>query len=392
MPTPAVNWRHLALLSAAVMLTVSLETLPAGILPAMATEFDQSTAAIGRMLSVWGFTVILTSIPLVRVVARFDRRTVTAACLAITGLLSLATALAPTYGLALATRVLAGASHGVFWALVVVYAASLLPARFLAAGIALVTGGSQLAAAIVIPVAAAAVEVVHWRWIYAALAVLAVVVAATVGLRLPGHVPTRPPGGGAWAPWRDRRLVGPLALSVVALFFVFSHFLVYTYATVYFSDGAGTDPRLSLYLAVIGVASIIGLVLSGPLANRWPRYGLVAYLVIFAAGMLLILPPASGARLLGLALWGLMFGTIGPIAQALALRFCPEELRPTVSAAMVVTFNLGISLGSLLGGAVVEGVGAHLTPVIAAGTLILAAVLAGWTGGRLREEPRAVPL
>src|SRR5699024_11233218 len=79
--------------SAAVMVTVSLETLPAGILPAMSAEFSQSGSGIGRLVSVWGFTVILTSLPLVRLFARWDRRTVTSLCLAITGLFSLGTAL-----------------------------------------------------------------------------------------------------------------------------------------------------------------------------------------------------------------------------------------------------------------------------------------------------------
>jgi len=106
--------------------------------------------------------------------------------------------------------------------------------------------------------------------------------------------------------------------------------------------------------------------------------------------MLLIVPTALGARFTGLALWGLMFGVIGPLAQALALRFTPEGFRPAISAAMVVTFNLGISLGSFTGGVLVDSVGAHATAYLAAGALAFAAVLAAWAGPRLREEPREV--
>ncbi|HLR57807.1 MAG TPA: MFS transporter [Beutenbergiaceae bacterium] len=385
------RWGYLALLSAAVMVTVSLETLPAGILPAMSAEFSQSGSGIGRLVSVWGFTVILTSLPLVRLFARWDRRTVTSLCLAITGLFSLGTALAPSYPIALLSRVLGGASHGLFWALVVVYAAALTPPRFLAAGIALVTGGSQLAAALVIPAAATLVEHVPWRMIYAAIAVLAVAIAVTIRLLLPADEPAPVMAQGtATSPWREPRLAGPATLAVVALFFVFSHFVVYTYATVFFTVDGSADPRLGTYLAVIGVASILGLIVSGPLAGRWPRYGLVAYLLIFAGAMLLIVPTAPGARLPGLALWGLMFGVIGPAAQALALRFTPEGFRPTISAAMVVTFNLGISLGSFTGGILVDSVGAHATAYLAAGALTFAAGLAAWAGPRLREDPREV--
>lgn len=384
---------RLGLLSAAVMLTVSLETLPAGILPAMGTAFSQTDSGIGRLMSVWGITVILTSIPLVRVIRSWDRRAVTSACLAITGLLSLGTAFAPSYPLAVVSRVLAGASHGVFWALVVVYAAALTPPRFLAAGIALVTGGSQLAAAVVIPAAATLVAHVSWRWVYAGLAGVAILVALIIRAALPPDRPAAPPSSGAaQSPWRQRRLIGPLTLAIVALFFVFSHFLVYTYATVMFVDPAGAlDPSLSIYLAVIGGASIVGLVLSGPLANRWPRYGLVVYLLIFAGAMLLIVPAAAGVRYTGLAAWGLMFGTIGPVAQALALRYTPEEFRPTISAAMVVTFNLGISMGAFIGGVVVDSIGPHASPYIAAGVLTVAAALAWWAAPRLHEAPLRLP-
>src|SRR5690625_4854757 len=283
------RWGHLALLSAAVMVTVSLETLPAGILPAMSAEFSQGGSGTGGLVAVGGFTVILTSPPLVRLFARWDRRAVTSLGLAITGLFSLGTALAPSYPVALLSRVLGGASHGLFGALVVVYAAALTPPRFLAAGIALVTGGSQLAAALVIPAAATLVEHVPWRVIYAAIAVLAMAIAVAIRLLLPADAPAPPPApGSAASPWREPRLIGPATLALVALFFVFSHFLVYTYATVFFTVDGSTDPRLSTYLALIGVASILGLILSGPLAGRWPRYGLVAYLLVFAGAMLQI--------------------------------------------------------------------------------------------------------
>src|SRR5699024_12363016 len=94
--------------------------------------------------------------------------------------------------------------HWLVLALVVVYAAALTPPRFLAAGIALVTGGSQLAAALVIPAAATLVEHVPWRMIYAAIAVLAVAIAVTIRLLLPADEPAPVMAQGtATSPWRS---------------------------------------------------------------------------------------------------------------------------------------------------------------------------------------------
>src|SRR5699024_11265706 len=103
-----------------------------------------------------------------------------------------------------------------------------------------------------------------WRMIYAAIAVLAVAIAVTIRLLLPADEPAPVMAQGtATSPWREPRLVGPATLAVVALFFVFSHFVVYTYATVFFTFDGCADPLLGTYIAVIGVASILGLIVYG---------------------------------------------------------------------------------------------------------------------------------
>ncbi|MPV50974.1 MFS transporter [Pseudactinotalea sp. HY160] len=379
-------WARLAPLCLAVMLTVSAETLPAGVMPAMAADLGVPETAIGTLVAVWGLTVILTSIPLVRLLARADRRAVVG--IALTGMAAgnLATALAPDYAAAFASRLVGATFHGVFWAMVVVYASSLLRPAHLAAGIAIVTGGSQLAAALAIPAAAAAVEVVSWRWICAAVSIAALGIAAVILRALPSD-PADPPAAAdvrAARPAPGRRAAGrlatPLLLSAAALLFVFGHFVVYTYITRFLTQVSGVDDaRQGLLLGIIGVASIAGLVFSGPVTNRWPSRGPIVLFALFAAAMVLV--GTAGTRLgllaAGLALWGLMFGTIGPTVQALALHATPPAHRAFVSAAMVVAFNLGISSGSWAGGLVLGATSSPaLSPFVAAVALTAGAGLA----------------
>ncbi|MGB4779743.1 MFS transporter, partial [Microbacterium sp.] len=135
----------LLLLSFAVFLTVTVETLPAGLMPEMAADLGTTPERIGMLISVWALTVIVTSIPLTRLLNRVDRHVVVAASLALFALANLATALAPTVGVALATRVVAAVAHGVFWATVIVYATSLLPQSQWGRGLAIVTAGGTAA-------------------------------------------------------------------------------------------------------------------------------------------------------------------------------------------------------------------------------------------------------
>ena len=134
----------LLLLSLAVFVTVTAESLPAGLLPEMVAGLQTDPLGVGLLISVWALTVIVTSIPLARLTARFDRRLVAAGALAAFAVANAATALAPTYEVAVATRIAAGVAHGLFWAIVIVYATSLLAPSHLGRGLALVAAGGTV--------------------------------------------------------------------------------------------------------------------------------------------------------------------------------------------------------------------------------------------------------
>src|SRR6478735_7854676 len=127
----------LLLLSLGVFVTVTAESLPAGLMPEMAAELGVDPLRIGLLVSVWALVVIGTSLPLTRATRRIDRRIVVAASLAVFALANVATAFAPSYEIAFATRVVAAIAHGVFWAIVIVYASSLLTGPQLGRGVAL---------------------------------------------------------------------------------------------------------------------------------------------------------------------------------------------------------------------------------------------------------------
>src|SRR5688572_18389265 len=118
--------RALLILSFGVLVTVTAESLPAGLMPEMSADLGVSPMQIGLLISVWALTVIVTSIPLAKAFSRVDRRLVVGVSLAVFALATMATALAPSYDFAFAMRIVSAAAHGVFWAVVIVYASSLL--------------------------------------------------------------------------------------------------------------------------------------------------------------------------------------------------------------------------------------------------------------------------
>ena len=110
--TETLPWRPLRLLSFAAFWTVTLEMLPAGLLPQISADLDVRPSRVGLLVTVWAVTVGLSSVPLTRPTRSWHRPTALAAALAVLGFATLASALAPTYAGVLVTRLVAATGTG----------------------------------------------------------------------------------------------------------------------------------------------------------------------------------------------------------------------------------------------------------------------------------------
>ncbi len=341
----------LLLLSLAVFVTVTAESLPAGLLPEMVEGLRTDPLGVGLLISVWAVTVIVTSIPLARLTARFDRRLVAAGSLAAFAVANATTALAPTYEIAVATRVAAGVAHGLFWAIVIVYATSLLAPSHLGRGLALVTAGGTVATLAGLPAGALIAQLLSWRWSFGVLAVVALALAVVIAVRLPRRVPEpalpraeRPTG-------TDASLAPVLLFAAAALVFALGQFATFTYVRPLLEVAADAPPaQVPVLLFGYGAAGLIGVAIAGPLADRWPRGSLVAMLAGLAAAFG-VLSVAADTPLMYVALgaWGFAIGAYFPLQQSLLMRIATDRTRTLASAGVVVTFNVGIAVGPWLG-------------------------------------------
>jgi predicted MFS family arabinose efflux permease len=351
-------------LSAATFATVTAEMMPAGLLPSMSAGLHVPPARIGLLVSAWALTVAITSIPLLRLTTGVPRRRLLVASLVIFALAVLATAVAPTFPLALAGRVASAVAHGLFWSVVVSYAADLVPDELVPRAIAVVLAGPTVAAVVGVPLTTWLGEVLGWRAAVAVAAGLLGAAAVLVAAVLPHpakSVAAAP--GGAW----DSSARRVLLLAMAAGLLLVGHFAVYTYVAPLLTERAGLHASaVAGALLVFGVAGVLGVVLSGPVSERWPVRGLGLVGAAFALAMaVLLLLPNSGAAGYALLLpWGVLIGLLPPVFQARVLRSASERFRPFAGAVVVVTLNLGIAAGALLGGGVLDTLGlASLTLV-----------------------------
>lgn len=397
-PTTDLPWPSLLVLGAATFTMVTAEMLPTAVLPQMSAGLGVSESRTGLLVSLWAAVVVVASFPLVRLTAGRDRRAVLAVALAVLAASSVATALAPAYGLAVGARLVGAAAVGLLWATANAHVADLVPDRLLARSVAVVLGGATSGLVLGTPLASLVARALGWRAAFAGLAVLALVVAVLVrgvvarapasGAAAPGAAAHGPdddaPGG---APAAPRSGPGPM-IAVTALVGVLlvGHYGAYTYITrIVQAPAAALPGGMSTLLLVFGLASAVGVVLAGRFGART-----APFLAVTAAGTAAALAglatvsahPAWGVAVV--IVWGVASGALPPLAQTLILRLGGSARRSTAGALIPVVFNGGIALGAALASLVVARGGVAALPVpaavlVAATTVALAAGAGVWS-------------
>ncbi|OUD97789.1 Sugar efflux transporter [Clavibacter michiganensis subsp. michiganensis] len=177
-PRPGVDpsfrfpWVGILTLAACVFLSVTSEMLPTGLLSEMSGDLGVEESRVGLLVSVFAVAVVVSSAPLAALTRRVPRHALLLAVLAVFATSNLLTALAPTFELVTATRVLGGLAHGLFWAVVGAYSAHLVPPALIGRAVALTVGGGSLAFVLGVPVGTAAGQAFGWRAAFAGIGVL----------------------------------------------------------------------------------------------------------------------------------------------------------------------------------------------------------------------------
>jgi len=146
---------------------------------------------------------------------------------------------------------------------------------------------------------------------------------------------------------------------------------------------------VSAVLLVFGVAGIVGVTVTGPLLDRFPRGTLSVPLAVQAVA-LLGLSAGGRSQVVVVAMLALLGTAVGPVfmaTQSRVLRVAPGRTEVAL-AANSAAFNVGVAAGSLLGGGLLPLVGVRGT-FLAGGVLtVLAHAVFTWTppARRLTKE------
>ncbi|GAB2457229.1 MFS transporter [Jatrophihabitans fulvus] len=358
---------------------VTAETLPVGLLPQIADGLDVSEARVGLLLTTYAAVAAVTTIPLTALTVGFRRDRLIAGCLAVFALAQVLAAVAPTFEVLTAARLIAAPVHGIFWAVVAPVAARLAPAHLAGRATSLVFVGSSIALVAGVPLGTALGQATTWRVAFAVLGGLGALAAVAVLVRLPRLDPvdenraTATRIRAAVAAVADR---GVARVCLVTVVVVIGHFAAYTYIAPLVERAGGLDGfALSALLLGFGVMGLAGTITVGRVVDRHPGPVLAGFVAV-AAVSVAVLATTSGPAVTVVAalLWGIGFSAVPVSLQSAILRVAPQG-QDTASAVYVVAFQIGIGGGAFLGERIVGAGGLGVVPLVAAGTALAATVL-----------------
>ncbi|MET0303896.1 MAG: MFS transporter [Microbacteriaceae bacterium] len=385
---------RLLVITGAIFIAITSEFLPTGLLPDISGELRVSESQVGLLVTVFAGTVVVTTAPFAFLTRTLSRKWLMVGLLVVFAISNFLAAGAPTYEVLVASRVLGGLAHGLFWAVTGPYASHLVPPHQLARAVAVTGMGGTAAFIFGVPLGTAIGHAIGWRLAFVAVGVAVLVFVLLVVLLLPPvkHLPDLSTAEIALPMRKDPSLRGVIVVCAAVLIIMTGQNVFYTYIAPWVIQVGGFSPdAVSPLLLVYGVAGAAGLLVVGTIGDKYPRatpVALVGMLALAVAFLAAVGPTAPWAVIAGLALWSAAFGGLPALFQARLLHEASARVRDVAAAWLTTAFNIAIGGGALIGGAALDGFGIQTLPWIQVAVVVVGLVFVSATLGR-RAPARA---
>lgn len=362
-----------------------------GLIPEMARDLSVSIPTAGLLVSLYALAITLGAPTVTALTGKLSRRQLAIGLMVIFTIGNLIAAFAPGYAALLAGRIVTGIAHGVFFSIGTTVATSLVDRSKSAQAVSLMFAGLTVAMVVGVPFGSFVGQNLGWRAPFLAVAALGAISVVGLMIWLPKVIPHTPPAG----LFSQLALLGKprlLAMYLVTVFGFGGSFIVFTYLSPLMTEVTHVnEATVSLALMLFGVATVIGNLLGGRLADRLgTRRALQSALVglAFSLAALSLTTNHVAPMFANLFAWGIFAFAISPIVQAGVVGTAEVEAPDAVGTASgfnIAAFNLGIAAASFIGGILVAGPGLLATPWAAlVATLIALGIV--WHMGRTERR------
>ncbi|MEU3352196.1 MFS transporter [Streptomyces sp. NPDC037389] len=384
--SPATGWPAVVTVMLGIFVIVTTEILPIGLLTSIGAGFTVSDGTAGLTMTMPGLLAAVSAPLVTAATARVDRRLMLCVFTALLALANLLAAAAPSYWLVLTSRVLVGITIGGFWPIATGLVQRLVPPASVGRATAVVFSAVPLGSVLGVPAGTLIGDLAGWRTAFLVMGALTVGVLVMLLLLVP---PLPPIEVTRLSVLRGLiRGAGTRFALLLTFLVVLAHFGAYTYVTPFLQRVTHVgDGAITAFLLVYGGAGILGTFLGGSWVARWPQavLGFAAGLIAAATLLLPVLGhrPADAPALL--IVWGIAYGAV-PVASQTWFSKAAPDAPEAASVLFTASFQATISIGALLGGAVLDRTSPSMVMALGGCTAVLTALAVGARSGRSRSR------
>ncbi|TPK61844.1 MULTISPECIES: MFS transporter [unclassified Mesorhizobium] len=379
-PIPALAY----LLTGCIAVIGSNSLVLGPIAPAVAVSFATSVPVVMMAAAAFGLGTSASALFLARYIDRVGARRMLQAALLLLALALVASAAAPTVTALVAAQLLAGIAAGVAMPAIYASSAAIAPPGRESGTIGVVLTGWTLSMVAGVSLSAVLADLVHWRAVFAAVALLA---ALALGSLTASSLPDVRKAGPAPAPLEALGIPGIVPLLIACGAFMTAFYGVYGYLGDHLHSGLGQPVSANglaalAYGAGFGTAALFDGIIDRLGARRVMPFAYLLVAIVYVA--IAATSNSYGMMLAMVAAWGLA-NHFGLNVLVMRLSALDPSRRGTIMGLNSAVTYLAVFVGTTGFGPLYSDFGFAASAMVAALLMLVAASAAAW---RTRQPHR----
>ena len=350
-----INPFIIILLALGAFVTGTAEFVVSGILEIISFDLDVSISSVGQLISVYSLSYAIGALILVLLTAKYKRKKVLLYAIFTFILGNLVAFFSYDYILLMLSRIIMGMSGGLYIVVATNYAAKIATPEKRGSAMATVITGFTVSLVLGVPIGTFLAAHLNWRYIFLIIAFVTVILLLLLHKLLPSIKGNEPvPFKQQIQIIKDKRVITGLTTTI---FWILGYTMVFAYISPLLSNSAGFSIEMtSIALFVLGTFAFIGSRFGGYAVDKWGPNRTISISLFVHAVALLVLTFTQYSIIgvfITLAAWGAATWTTTPAKQFYLISLKPQSSE-TVLSFNTALMNIGMMLGSALGGIIIQ--------------------------------------
>ncbi|MBJ6359778.1 MFS transporter [Paenibacillus sp. GCM10012307] len=353
-----------------------IELIIGGVLPSIAQDLNVSLSTAGQLITIFALVYAVSGPAMLALTAKIERKRLYLWTMLIFTIGSLLAFWSPNYETLFISRIINAVSGSLIVTLSLTIAVKIVPENFRARVIGIISMGVSLSIVLGVPLGVLTQEFFGWRILFLIIALLTLMSMVTIQFFL-GRIPSEQtvPLKTQLQSLKSAKIISAHLVTVLALA---GHYTMYAYFTPFLKSMLHLDTYwISAAYFVFGLSAVSGALIGGILSDKIGTAKSILIIISTFIVVLFILPVSTISLYMftiAMILWGILSWAISPAQQSYLIQHAPasSDIQQSFTFSAI---QIGIAIGSVLGGLVINRAESISTNAWAGGALMCVALL-----------------